>query len=154
MPHLEPGRRCRPAGYEKSHFLSSTYPRVPHPPGFPVRPGGGNELHAAFLIESRTRRHGWGRAVGNPGSFAFFEKGGIPRISIPTVAYPTLCKERKGWGTRLFVVLPAVPNTNLRLIENLFLISTSRSKSCPQGLKALKYMYRSVLAGLKTRSPD
>jgi hypothetical protein len=45
-------------------------------------------------------------------SFAFFAKGGIPRISIPTVAYPTLCKKRKGWGTRLFVVLPAVPNTN------------------------------------------
>jgi hypothetical protein len=40
---------------------------------------------------------------------------------IPTVAYPTLCKERKGWGTRLFVVLPAVPNTNRGLAENLFL---------------------------------
>jgi hypothetical protein len=26
-----------------------------------------------------------------------------------------------GWGTRLFVVLPAVPNTNRGLIENLFL---------------------------------
>ena len=32
-------------------------------------------------------------------SFAFFAKGGIPRISIPTVAYPTLCEKRKGWGT-------------------------------------------------------
>ena len=41
--------------------------RVPHPPGFPVRLGGVNEPHAAFLIESRTRCHGWGRAVGNPG---------------------------------------------------------------------------------------
>ena len=31
----------------------------------------------------------------------------VGMISIPTVAYPTLCKERKGWGTRLFVgVLP------------------------------------------------
>ena len=29
---------------------------------------------------------------------------------------------RKGWGTRLFVVLHAVPNTNRGLIENLFLI--------------------------------
>jgi hypothetical protein len=65
---------------------SATNPRVPHPPGFPVRLGGVNELHAAFLIESRTRCHGWGRAVGNPGSFAFFAKGGIPRISTPTVA--------------------------------------------------------------------
>ena len=35
-------------------------------------------------------------------------KGGIPRISIPTVAYPTLCKERKGWGTRRFVALATV----------------------------------------------
>ena len=43
---------------------------------------------------------------------ALFAKGGIPRISIPTVAYPTLCKEREGWGTRPFVVLSAVPNTN------------------------------------------
>jgi hypothetical protein len=62
-----------------------------------------------------------GRAVGNPGSFALFAKGGIPRISIPTVAYPTLCKERKGWGTRLFVVLPAVPNTDGSLIRVCFL---------------------------------
>jgi hypothetical protein len=30
--------------------------------------------------ESRTRCHGWGRAVGNPGSFAFFAKGGIPQL--------------------------------------------------------------------------
>ncbi len=118
-------RRSRPAGYETGHFLSSadaTNPRVPYPPGFPVRLGGVHELHAAFLIESRTRCHGWGRAVGNPGSFALFAKGGIPRISIPTVAYPTLCQERKGWGTRLFLVLPAVSNTNRGLIENLFLI--------------------------------
>jgi hypothetical protein len=27
-----------------------------------------------------------------------------------------------GWGTRLFVVLPAVPNTNRGLIENFFLL--------------------------------
>jgi len=31
-----------------------------------------------------------GRAVGNPGSFALFAKGGIPRILMHTVAYPTL----------------------------------------------------------------
>jgi hypothetical protein len=53
------------------------------------------------------------------GPSRFFAKGGIPRISIPTVAYPTLCKERKGWGTRPFVVLAAVPNANRSLIENL-----------------------------------
>jgi hypothetical protein len=101
-----------------------------HPPGFPVRLGGVNELHAAFREESRTRCHGWGRAVGNPGSFAFFAKGGIPRISIPTVAYPTLCQERKGWGTRLFVVLPAVPNTDNGLTENLFLIRKPHTEPC------------------------
>jgi hypothetical protein len=56
-------------------------------------------------------------------SFALFAKGGIPGILIPTVAYPTLCQERKGWGTRLFVVLPAVSNTNRGLIDNLFLFS-------------------------------
>jgi hypothetical protein len=49
-----------------------------------------------------------GAAYRKSGSFAFFAKGGIPRISIPTVAYPTLCKERKGWGTRCFAALPAV----------------------------------------------
>ena len=97
-------------------------PGCPIPPGFHVRLGGVNEPPAAILKESRTRCHGWGRAVGNPRSFAFFAKGGIPRISIPTVVYPTLCKERKGWGTRLFVVLPAVPNTKGGLIQDLFLL--------------------------------
>jgi hypothetical protein len=28
-------------------------------PGFPVELGGVGALHAAFLTESRTRRHGW-----------------------------------------------------------------------------------------------
>ena len=42
-------------------------PRKGPPPGFPVRLGEINQLHAAFLIESRTRCHGRGRAVGNPG---------------------------------------------------------------------------------------
>jgi hypothetical protein len=45
---------------------------------------------------------------------ASFAKGGIPRISIPTVT------------CRLFAVLPAVPNTNRGLIENMFL-SESRT---------------------------
>jgi hypothetical protein len=35
--------------------------------------------------------------------------------------YPTLRKERKGWGTRFFVVLTTVPNTNRGLSEELFL---------------------------------
>jgi hypothetical protein len=96
---------------------------VPHPPGFPVRLGGVNELHAAFLIESRTRCHGWGRAVGNPGSFAHFAKGGIPRISIPTVAYPTLCKERKGWGTPPIRGASRRAKHQWQLNQDLFLIS-------------------------------
>jgi hypothetical protein len=58
------------------------------------------------------------KSPGGP-SFALFAKGGIPRIWTPTVAYPILCKVRKGWGTRPFVVLPAVPNTNRG--DNLFL---------------------------------
>ena len=29
-------------------------------------------------------------------------------------------QKRKGWGTRLFVVIPELPNTNRGLIENLF----------------------------------
>jgi hypothetical protein len=70
------------------------------------------------MFPGRTRN----KSPGAP-SFAFFAKGGIPRISIPTVAYPTLCKDRKGSATRLFVVLPAVPNTHRCLIEELFLLS-------------------------------
>jgi hypothetical protein len=70
-----------------------------------------------FSAESATNP----RVPGAP-SFAHFAKGGIPRISLPTVAYPTLCEERKGWGTRLFVVLPAAPNTNRGLIEKSFLL--------------------------------
>jgi len=68
---------------------------------------------------------------GTPGapSFALFAKGGIPRISIPTVAYPTLCKERKGWGTRPFVMLPTGPNTNRSLIENHLLPANSIESS-------------------------
>jgi hypothetical protein len=82
---------------------------VPHPPGFPVRLGGVNELHAAFLIESRTRCHGWGCAVGNPGSLnPFFGfKGGIRKCVYRDLWYPTLRKQREGWGTRRFVALYA-----------------------------------------------
>jgi len=45
-------------------------------------------------------------------------EGWDPRISIPTFAYPTLCKERKGWGTRRFMALPAFPNMK----RDLFLL--------------------------------
>ena len=45
-------------------------------PRIPVRLGGDNELHAAFLTESRTRNHVWGRAVGIPGSLPVFSGQG------------------------------------------------------------------------------
>jgi hypothetical protein len=105
-------------------------PGCPIPPDFLYGLVGSTNFMRLSLRESRTRCHGWGRAVGNPGSFALFAKGGIPRISIPTVAYPTLCKERKGWGTRRFVVLPAVTNTNRGLIEHLFLLRKPHTRPC------------------------
>jgi len=76
--------------------------RVPHPPGFPVRRGGVNELHAAFLKESRTSGHGWGCVVGNPGSFAFFAKGGIQESRYKHSRIPPFAKSAKdgahgGW---------------------------------------------------------
>jgi hypothetical protein len=40
-----------------------------------------------------------------------------------------------GWGTRLFVVLPAVPNTNPGLIENLFLLSRPPALPTHRGMK-------------------
>jgi hypothetical protein len=42
-----------------SKTLSIQQIRVPHTPGFPVKGSWGNELHAAFLNESRTRGTGW-----------------------------------------------------------------------------------------------
>jgi hypothetical protein len=60
------------------------------------------------------------------------------------VAYPTLCQERKGWGTRLFVVLPAVSNTNRGLIEELFLFR--KVELYPEG--------RMSLLAQKQRGPD
>jgi hypothetical protein len=38
------------------------------------------------LEESRTRCHGWGRAVGNPGSFALFATAGIEIRGLPPFA--------------------------------------------------------------------
>jgi hypothetical protein len=51
---------------------------------------------------------------------AFFKESRM-RFVDPTKPY----RKSGGWGTRLFVALPAVPNTIRRLIENLFLISHS-----------------------------
>jgi hypothetical protein len=139
--------------------------RVPHPPGFPVRLGGVNELHAAFLIESRTRCQGWGRAVGNPGSFALFAKGGIPRISIPRSRIPPFAKNAKDGAPAYSWCFPPcqtpmAAQSGLVSYQSstgvagprghetgLFLISTSRSKSCPQGLKPI--VLASFMYGLK-----
>ena len=62
---------------------------------------------------------------------------------------PILCKKRKGWGTRLFVVLPTVPNTNGGLIENQGLgraVGNSRSfaffAQTSSGEKALPFAHR------------
>jgi hypothetical protein len=61
-----------PRGYLTS-AESATNPRVPHPPGFPVRLGGVNEPHAAFLkrkphtlpwLGPRSRKSGVLRAFG------------------------------------------------------------------------------------------
>jgi hypothetical protein len=60
-------------------------------PGAPFAAEGLKKPHLRIFPNQRT--------PGAP-SFALFAKGGIPRISIPTVAYPTLCKVRKGWATR------------------------------------------------------
>ena len=129
---------------------SATDLRVSHPPGFPVRLGGVNELHAAFLIESRTRCHGWGRAVGNPGSFAFFAKGGIPRILIPTVAWPTLCKERKGWATHP-PVQDSVPKGRLRVAQHAVLGRVYERGPVPKG--RLRVAQHAVLGRVYERGP-
>jgi hypothetical protein len=107
--------------------------RVPHPSGFPVRLGGVNEPHTAFLIESRTRCHGWGRAVGNPGSFALLAKGGIPRTSIPTVAYPTLCKERQRMGHPPFRGASCRAKHPRRLNRGIVSYQSSTGVADPQG---------------------
>jgi len=63
------------------------------------------------------------RSPGAP-SFALFAKGGIPRISIPAVAYPTLCKKRtQRMGHPAFdmeCVCPRLPrnNSNVRPIRS------------------------------------
>jgi hypothetical protein len=48
-------------------------------PGFPVNDGQVNELHAAFLDESRTRGPKWCSVAGNPGKRA---KDGAPDHSL------------------------------------------------------------------------
>jgi hypothetical protein len=49
-----------------------------------------------------------------------------PTISIQTFAYPTLCKDRKGWGTRRLVALPALPNRKLVSSRKVARVDLSR----------------------------
>ena len=52
---------------------------MPHTPGFPVKLVGVDELHAAFLDESRTRGRCFVPRTGNPGiSLVFREMPGFP----------------------------------------------------------------------------
>jgi hypothetical protein len=52
VPHVRPGR-CEETSPED--FVVPRVKRYPIPPEFPVALGGINELHASFLIQSRTR---------------------------------------------------------------------------------------------------
>ena len=74
------------------------------------------------FADPRGHETGFSNVIEQPNSgcpiLRAFCEGWDQQISTQAFAYPTLCKERKGWGTRLFVVLPAVPNTNRGLIEN------------------------------------
>ena len=57
--------------------------RVPHTPGFPVKSVGVDELHAAFLDESRTRGCCWVPRTGNPGiSLVFREMWDATALSL------------------------------------------------------------------------
>jgi hypothetical protein len=126
-------RRCRPAGYETGHFLSSAAQQIPGAPSprISCKAWWGQRTSCGFPHRKPHTLQSLGRRSRKSGSFALFAKGGIPRISIPTVAYPTLCQERKGWGTRLLVVLPAVSETNRGLTENLFLLRKPHSRPSP-----------------------
>jgi hypothetical protein len=72
-------------------------------------------IEKSFLIESRTRSHGWGRAVGNPGPSRCLRRVGSTTArtgTSPTADSPgrdvarTLCEFHcKGWGTPLTVAV-------------------------------------------------
>jgi hypothetical protein len=54
--------------------LPATDQRVPHTPGFPVKFGGLDALHAALLNESRTRGRLLVPRTGNPGISLVFRE--------------------------------------------------------------------------------
>jgi hypothetical protein len=53
---------------------------------------------AAFLKESRTRCHGWGRAVGNPGPLRFLQRVGYATVGIEVRGIPPFAKSAKDPG--------------------------------------------------------
>jgi hypothetical protein len=77
---------------------STTNGRVPHPPEFPVRLGGVNQPHAAFLEESRTRCHGWGPRSRKSGVLCALCKGWDTRRSVSrfVVSHPSQTTRRMG----------------------------------------------------------
>jgi hypothetical protein len=84
-----------------SKFLDGNESAGAHPPGFPVRLGGVNELYAVPAGRDRTRNHVWGRAVGNPGSLMVFLRQG----------WDTTNREiHRRLPTLLFAALTTVPN--------------------------------------------
>jgi hypothetical protein len=63
---------------------------VPHTPGFPAKFVGVDELHAAFLDESRTRGRCLVPRTGNPGiSLAFREMWDSTALSLWLSIHPT-----------------------------------------------------------------
>jgi hypothetical protein len=74
--HIEGFRVCVRTHHEFSLIGpgSLTKDGCPHTPGFPVKFVGVDELHAAFLDESRTRGHCLVPRTGNPGISLVFRE--------------------------------------------------------------------------------
>jgi hypothetical protein len=77
-----------------------------------------------------------------------FCEGWDSRILIQTFAYPTLCKERKGWGTRRLVALPALPNMNRELVSFQSLLASPTRR----GMKRLCFFSESRTRSTGRRS--
>ena len=109
---------------------------MPGAPGFPVRLVGVTDFMRLSLLKAAHATTA-GAAVGNPGSLPlFFRQGWEPRIWMHTVVYPTLRKERKGWGTPRFSEpylpcpsQPADPSTARRMTK-VRGESTFRAENC------------------------
>src|ERR1700678_1706962 len=72
-----PKRLCERLNHSTHAKVRSWFPhqgRVPHTPGFTVKFVAVDELHAAFLNESRTRGRCLGPRTGNPGISLVFRE--------------------------------------------------------------------------------